>query len=63
MFIAYALTLMLVQLGKDVNDEYIPQPAYSIVFEMSSWICFSKTGTLLLKCMAFKEQYNFSCSS
>lgn len=55
MFIAYALTLMLVQLGKDINDEEIPQQAYPIVFKINSLICYSKIG-------AFKERYKFSCS-
>ncbi|PKU37978.1 ubiquitin domain-containing protein 2 [Limosa lapponica baueri] len=35
-FIAYALTLMLVQLGKDIKDEEIPQQAYPIVLKINS---------------------------
>lgn len=52
---ASALTSMLVQLGKQINDEEIPQQALPMLFKINSWRCSSKADAFYLRGMALEE--------
>lgn len=61
MFIASALTSMLVQLGNQINNKEIPQQAPPMLFKINSWRCSSKADAFFLREMALED--NFSCFS